>query len=440
MNTLRAAINKIREKTPLPLLILAATLLIIAALILKPSAPPKKPVIDLKPLVNTLPAELGSYRPTITLYGRLESPRESNLSSTINAYVAKVLVEEGHWVKAGDIIVELEDSDVRLIYEQRQAELEDLEAQLASEQARYQMDVKALEVEKQLVSLTQKSAERYERLVERNVGSDLNRDEALQQARAQALSLYNREYAVNDHPNRQKRLQAQLTKARALRDQAALDLARTRITAPFDGRVTALNASPGNRVRPGDILASLFDASHVEVRAQIPSRYLNQVEAALEQGIELDATFALNDKQVDLTLERLAGAIAMGQGGVDALFALSHANRNLTLGRAGEVYLHMPPIDNSIALPPTAIYGQQRIYTVRDGSLHTVMIQRLGEVLMENGERWQLMKADVEPGEPILITQLANALGGLQVKLASAEQAAEQAEEPTEVSEQPEDE
>lgn len=416
MNTLRAAINKLRRKPPLPLIIFAGTLLIIVALILKPSEPPKKPVIDLLPLVNTLPADFQSHRPTVTLYGRLESPRESNLSSTINAYVDKVLVEEGHWVKTGDIIIELQDSDVRLIYEQRQAELEDLEAQVASEQARYQTDVKALEVEKQLVALSQKSAERYEKLVERNVGSDLNRDEALQQARAQALSLYNREYAVNDHPNRLKRLQAQLTKARALRDQAALDLARTRITAPFDGRVTTINASPGNRVRPGDVLASLFDTDHVEVRAQIPSRYLNQVESALDQNVELDATFALNDKHVPLTLQRLAGAIGLGQGGVDALFALQDDNRNLTLGRAGEVYLHMPPVPDSLALPPTAIYGQQRIYSVQDGLLHTVMIQRLGEVLMENGERWQLVKAEMEPGQPVLITQLANAVGGLRVK------------------------
>lgn len=433
MNTLRAAFNTIREKTPLPLLIFAGTLLVIAALVLTPSEPPKKPAVDLLPLVKTLPAELKSHRPTVTLYGRLESPRESNLSSTINAYVAKVLVEEGNWVKTGDIIVELEDSDVRLIYEQRQAELEDLEAQLASEQARYQNDVKSLEVEKQLVSLSQKSAERYEKLVERNVGSDLNRDEALQQARAQTLSFYNREYAVNDHPNRRKRLQAQLTKARALRDQAALDLARTRITAPFDGRVTAINASPGNRVRPGDTLATLFDSSHVEVRAQIPSRYLNQVEAALEQGVELDATFTLNDKHVTLRLERLAGAIGMGQGGVDGLFALDNPDRNLTLGRAGEVYLHMPAIDNSIALPPTAIYGQQRIYAVRDGLLHTVMIQRLGEVLMESGERWQLLQADVEAGEPILATQLSNAVGGLHVKQESEPSETQQSDlsEPT---------
>ena len=416
MTTLRAAINTILRKTPLPLLIAAFTLLIILALFMLQPEPEKKPVADILPLVKPLPAKPQSHRPMVTLYGRLESPRESNLSSTINAYVAKVLIQEGHWVRTGDIIVELEDSDVRLIYEQRQAELEDLEAQLASEQARYETDVKALQVERQLVALTQKSAQRYEKLVERNVGSDLSRDEALQQARAQALSLYSREYAVNDHPNRVKRLQAQLKRARAVRDQAALDLARTRITAPFDGRVTAINASPGNRVRPGDVVATLFDSEHVEVRAQIPSRYLNQVEPALANGIELDATFALNEKRIGLVLERLAGAIASGQGGVDALFALDESQRNLTLGRAGEVYLHMPPVDNSIALPPTAIYGQQRIYTVEDGVLNTVMIQRLGEVLTEDGDRWQLIQADVEPGQPILITQLSNALGGLRVK------------------------
>ena len=46
------------------------------------------------------------------------------------------------------------------------------------------------------------------------------------------------------------------------------------------------------------------------------------------------------------------------------------------------------------------------VYTVEDGILNTVMIQRLGEVLTEDGDRWQLIQADVEPGQPILITQL----------------------------------
>lgn len=416
MNKLHPHRNKLTQYVPLPLLIAIVVILIITAMVLLRPSPALKPEVDIVPLVNTMSAQMQDYRPMVTLYGRLESPRESNLSSTINAYVAKVLVEEGNRVKTGDILVELEDSDVRLAYEQRQAELEDLEAQVESEQARYENDLKSLKVEQELVTLSQTSAQRYEKLVQRNVGSDLNRDEAQQQAQGQKLSLYNREFAVADHPNRLKRLQAQLKRARALRDQAALDLARTRITAPFNGRVTALNASPGNRVRPGDVVATLFDSEHVEVRAQIPSRYLNQIEQALTDKVLLDATFDLNNERVPLHLERLAGAIGTGQGGVDALFALDQADRNLTLGRAGEVYLHMPAVPNTLAVPPSAVYGQQRIYQVKDGTLHTVMIQRLGEVLMESGERWQLVRGEIEPDAAILITQLAGAVGGLKVK------------------------
>ena len=119
-------------------------------------------------------------------------------------------MEEGQWVEPGQLLVQLDDSEVRLSYEQRQAELEDLEAQVASEQARFKNDRQALQVEQELVELSEKSLQRYEQLVERNVGSDLSRDEARQQARAQALSLLNRKLAVSDHPNRLQRLQAQL--------------------------------------------------------------------------------------------------------------------------------------------------------------------------------------------------------------------------------------
>ncbi len=113
----------------------------------------------------------------------------------------------------------------------------------------------------------------------------------------------------------------------------------------------------------------------------------------------------------------MAGSISQGQGGVDALFSLEQKGRLITLGRAGEVYLHMPPMDDSLALPPTAIYGQERIYSVEDGALNSVKIERLGEVLMNSGERWQLVRAKIPDGTPILVTQLSNAVGGLQVTL-----------------------
>ena len=404
-----------RLPIPLPLLIIiVGGLLITLLVVFKPSAE-IRPTGNLNPLVKTLMAEPAAHSPMITLYGRVESPRESNLAATVNAYVDSVPVEEGDMVTKGQVLVELEDSDVRRVYEQRQAEVADMEAQIASEKERYQNDLASLEVEKKLLALSKKSAERYEKLVAKNVGSDLNRDEALQLAQKQELSLYNRQYAVKDHPNRLKRLNAQLQKLTAFRDQAATDLARTKITAPFNGRVIQLKASPGNRVHPGDIVATVYDTSHIEVRAQIPSRYLAPINRALNSGQPLNATLMVGGEEINLKLERLAGAIGMGQGGVDGLFSIDNEDR-VILGRAGEVILLLPPVADALALPPTAIYGQQRVYAVQDERLKTIMIERLGEVLMENGERWQLVKGDIAPGTQILTSQLPDAVGGLAVQ------------------------
>lgn len=405
------------QAVPRPLLMAAGTALLIALLIALQPRARINPAADLVPFVSALAAQPQALRPLVTLYGRVETPRESSLTATVNGFVHEVRVEEGHTVQAGQVLVALDTSDVALILAQRAAEVADMEAQLASEQQRHQNDIKALEVERKLLALANTAAARYEKLVTKNVGSDLSRDEALQAAKRQALNVLARELAVQDHPNRLQRLQAQLDKTRALRDQAQLDLARSAITAPFNGRVTQINVSPGNRLRPGDPILTLFDHTHLEVRAQIPSRYIGDIQAALRDGTVMDALLAVDGQRIPVHLDRLAGAISLGQGGVDGLFRLDNPNDQLTLGRAGELYLHLPPEPDLVALPPTALYGQERIYEVRDGVLHTILVRRAGETLLDTGEHWQLVQGNIKPGALILTTQLSNAVGGIAVRL-----------------------
>lgn len=418
---IKSALMQRLRSVPRPLLILGATLLILLLAISFRPKPKVIPKADLAPFVSAIAAQPQALRPTVTLYGRVETPWESTLSSTVSGFVKNVRVEEGHAVKKDQVLVELDTSDVELILAQRQAEVADMEAQLASETQRHKNDLKALDVERKLVELANTAAQRHEQLVQKNVGSSLNRDEALQAAKRQALNLLTRELAVQDHPNRLQRLKAQLDKTRALRDQALLDLQRSTITAPFDGRITQLNVSPGNRLRPGDPILTLFDHTHLEIRAQIPSRYLGHVQSALREGTEMDAIFVHGDERIPLQLDRLAGAISQGQGGVDGLFTLNNPDAQLTLGRAGELYLHLPPEPDLVAVPPSAIYGQQRIYEIRDGLLHTILIRRAGETLLENGEQWQLVEGNIKPGALILTTQLSNAVGGIAVRLDSPE-------------------
>src|SRR5690606_310199 len=106
--------------------VLGTVLIIILLAALKPK-PQLKPAADLVPFVSAIAAAPQALRPLVTLYGRVETPRESTLSSTVNGFAQTVLVEEGHTVAAGQALVQLDTSDVALILAQREAEVADME-------------------------------------------------------------------------------------------------------------------------------------------------------------------------------------------------------------------------------------------------------------------------------------------------------------------------
>ncbi|WP_028843312.1 efflux RND transporter periplasmic adaptor subunit [Pseudothermotoga elfii] len=53
---------------------------------------------------------------TITVYGTVEAEDSAEVKALVSGVVEKVYVEEGDGVKAGDVLVELDDSDYRLTY------------------------------------------------------------------------------------------------------------------------------------------------------------------------------------------------------------------------------------------------------------------------------------------------------------------------------------
>ncbi len=313
-------------------------------------------------LVAVEPVAVGTQAPTLELFGRVESPRDARLSAAIEADVVEVGVLEGERVLKGQLLVRLDDRDARLLVAQREADVADIEAQIASELRRHTADREAYRHEQALLALAQRAVERAERLASTRVGAESSVDDARRALESQALALTTRRQAIDDHASRYKRLQAQLGRARAARDQARQDLERTGIRSPFTARITAIHVAQGDHVRDGDALIELFDIGLVEVRAQIPSRYLTTVRRALERGERLAAITIVDDEARTLTLDRLAARVERGSGGVDAFFRLDDRTRSLELGRSVSLELTLPPVSGVVAVPFAAIYGVDRVY------------------------------------------------------------------------------
>ena len=109
----------------------------------------------------------------------------------------------------------------------------------------------------------------------------------------------------------------------------------------------------------------------------------------------------LDGSALQLQLTRLAGRVEPGRG------------------RFGDLTLELPAQGLTIALPGSAIYGTHRVFKVVDQRLHPVTVERVGSLSRDGESLLFLVRSeDLRAGDPILSTQLANAIDGLRVQIA----------------------
>lgn len=404
----------------LPLLIIGFALLIAAALIAtKPKAKPVE-VTEKAWLVSVEQAQPASLSPSVTLYGKLESLWPAQLTAGIAADVIEVAVIEGDHFSRGDLLVRLDDRDARLALVQREAELGEIEARIDSEHTRHATDLKALPRERSLLALTRAEVRRLSDLVEKKVSAQSPLDTARQAAERQAISLAAREQAVTDHQARLAELEARRSKAVALRDQAALELERCTVIAPFNGRVARVLVAPGRRARVGDGLVEIYDTDAMVIRAQISNSHLPRVRQAMARGLVVSVEGKVDGQPVSASLRSLAGAVDQGSGGVEGLFELKDAGADLQQGRFVKLYLELPPVDGLVALPHEAVYGSDRVYRMDEQNrMRPIRVERVGEMPVGNGLTRVLVRSpELVLGTPVITTQLPNAIDGLLVRLA----------------------
>ncbi len=370
--------------------------------------------------VNTVPVNIQQISPEITLYGRVETPRNATLKSALVADVLSIEVLEGAEVVAGQLLLTLDDTDMQLSVLQRQADLAEIEALMAGENQRYKRDQSLLEQQTSLLKLADNAVNRSKKLEQSRLASQATLDDAQATKQRQLVTLKGLNFDIAEHPARQAQLQAQFKRAQALVKQAEVDLERTKIKAPFSGRISQLSVSIGDRVRAGDTLISLYDLDNLEVRAQIPGRYIDQVNEMMNHSEVLEAKASLNNNSLAFKLERLSGEVKVDSGGIDGLFSISGNKYAIALGTFIELKLKLAQQNEVVALPFNALYGLDHVYRLKDGYLQSVSIERIGESTNEQGQKQLLLRSqDLRQGDQIVSTQLPNAITGLRVEALS---------------------
>ncbi|HEY3678071.1 MAG TPA: HlyD family secretion protein [Bradyrhizobium sp.] len=225
------------------------------------------------------------------------------VSPKISGYLAEVLVGDNQPVKAGQLLARIDDRDFRTALDQAHADVagseaavRNLDAQIALQQPLIEQgtaDVTAAEANLQFASEEQA---RYEGLMKSGSGTvqrAQQSDAALREKTAQLQhgrsGLLAAQKKVDVLVTERAKAVAQLDHARAVEQQATLNLSYTRITAPVDGTVGARTLRVGQFVQAGTQLMAVVPLDAVYVVANFKETQLTHVRNGQPVEVRIDS-------------------------------------------------------------------------------------------------------------------------------------------------------
>ncbi len=310
-------------------------------------------MLSVEPLEETSPApsieairtrvmelEAQDYQVVVETNGIVMPHNEVTLSALVSGQVLRVspAFEVGAYFNVGDVLLELDPRDY--------------ETALAVAKAQRLGASAALQLARQ-------SHERTLRLVLTNNISDAE---------------------VNQTAATLAQAEAELESLIAQVEQAERDLERTRIIAPFDGRVRAKMVGPGQSLNTGEPLGVVFAVDFAEVRLPIANRelaYLELPELSDDPPVKVTLRDALDESSEtvwQVTIVRTEGALDENSlelfaiARIDDPFGLQSEAPPLRIGQPVQASIAGKLLNDVVALPRVAVRQLDQINLVeKDG-------------------------------------------------------------------------
>jgi HlyD family secretion protein len=269
------------------------------------------------PAVEAYAVTRGALVQTVVASGRIESPRRVEIGSQVVGTVARIPVEEGQRVKAGELLVALDESEPRAALDQARFALAQAQAKLAQLDATSRpLAAEGLRQAEVNFANAERSLARSKELFARGfIGqaalddAQRGRDVAESQAKSARLQLESASSGGTEH---RLALAAAAQAAANLRAaQAKLELMT--IEAPVDGTLIARNVEQGNVVQPGKALMVLSPAGATQLVVQIDEKNLNLLKVGEEALASADAypgeRFAARVAYINPAVDPLRGSV-----------------------------------------------------------------------------------------------------------------------------------
>ncbi len=241
-----------------------------------------------------------NLRETITVVGTLAANESAQIKAEIAGQVRQILFEEGQVVTAGQLLIKIDDSELR--------------AQFAQADAKARLATQNLDRIQNLGNAQLVSA------------SELDRVRTEQLATAAELKLI------------------------------TVRLDKTSIKAPFAGVIGSRSVSPGDYVNTQNVLSVINDLSRLKIDFQVPERFMRQARVGSRFNLRINSANA-DASTISGELYFVSPVIDRATRSLAVKGLIAEAPAELRPGMFTQVELVLDEKPNALAVPESAIFN-----------------------------------------------------------------------------------
>lgn len=329
---------------------------------------PELPVIKLAPVDTILHK---TYVANVNAYQHVE------LRAKVSGFLEEILVDEGQYVKKGQLMFKLNDAEYKV-------QMSEARAALSSAMA----EIKSVEVE----------LDRVKKLVDKNIVS------------SSELELAHVRLAA---------AKAKADEARAKEERAQIHLSYTSIRAPFDGIIDRIPLKLGSLVNEGTLLTRVSDIHAMHVYFNVSEHEYLQYVQNQKAGHKMNqpATLVLADGNTykhQGKIETMEGEFEKETGSIAFRAVFPNPGKLLKHGASGKILLTTKTSD-ALMIPQRAIFEiQDRNYVFVLTDKNTVRMKQF--TAGARVDDFVLVESGLEPGDQIVYEGVQNIREGSPIK------------------------
>lgn len=294
----------------------------------------------------------GNFDEFIIVQGAVQPLKTIRLDAIVGGYVTQKLVEGGTKVGRGDIILRLENQQLKLNFLQSETEANRLVNDLQN--TRQRLRVEKFTLRKTLAELdfqidqAKDAFERNKKLIKDNVISEAEFQKSKREYERQ-MNQRNIEVESQKYQEENSNLQIKQLEGTLQRTQRNVDLWRETlenlvVKAPVSGLLSSIDVEVGSNISQGQNIGQIDDLDGFKMRSDIDEHYISRIFPGLR------GSFEFNGKSHEIEIIKVYPEVKNGRFAVDMTFT-GNSPDGIRRGQSSPVRLELGKAEKAVLIP-----------------------------------------------------------------------------------------